>query len=141
VVYAVILIPGTTLPLAARKAVGAGPDEEDILFEVNANHPDNEVGHNLVSVPYQQLGTNYSDITAAVDIAAEFLFLVNTTAVMRTVSIRTKAGSPDILFAGLELPPGPFLYPLYGIEFIGGLEWKASAAGVYGAFKGFKETP
>jgi hypothetical protein len=132
---------GAGKQMALRKATGAGPAGIDVYLEAQANQPDNAVGRVLVSVAYQQLGTSYSDITAAVDIAAEFLFLVNTTALMRKVYVRTKAGSPDILFDGLDVQPGPHLYPLYGVEFIGGLEWKADAVGVYGAFKGYKELP
>lgn len=143
--FAVILIPGTNLPLAARKAVGAGPSGEDIYFEVDVTHPDNAVGHNLVSVPYQQLPTAaYGDITGNYDIAAQFLLLANTTDQMQAVFVRTKAGLPLPIFTGSDvgkIAPGLHLFPLHGVEFLDGLEWKATNPGVYGAFIGFKELP
>jgi len=130
---------GAGKKVALRKAVGAGPAGEDVYFEVDAIHPDNAVGQVLVSVPYAELPTaGYGDIVA-VDVAAELLLLVNTTAVMRTVFVRTKSGTPLPLFDSNEIPPGIFPFPLFGIEFIDGLEWKAGGAGVYGAFKGYTE--
>lgn len=129
---------------ATYKVPGGGPAGEDVHFERDAVQPDNAVGRVLVSVPYQQLPTaSYGEITG-VDIAAELLFINNTTDLMQAVFVRTKAGTPLPLFTGSDtnkLPPGMHLFPLAGVEFLDGLEWKAGAPGVYGAFKGYKELP
>lgn len=133
---------GTGKGMALRKVVGGGTAGADAYLEVDVTQPDNAVGQVLVSVPYAGLPTAaYSAITGIVDIAAEFLVLVNTTAVMRTAFVRTQAGTPLPLFDGIDLPPGIHMFPLYGIEFLDGLEWKAGGTGVYGAFKGYKELP
>lgn len=109
----------------------------------NAPNVDNAVGQVLVSVPYQELPLVYGDITDA-DVAAEFLFLNNTTDQMQAVFVRSKAGTPLPLLTGSDvskIAPGMHLFPLYGVEVADGLEWMATNAGVYGAFKGYKELP
>ena len=122
---------------AARKAVGIGPAGEDLYFEIDAIQPDNAVGNVLVSVPYQALPTSdYEDIIAS-DVAVELLLLSNTTDEIRTVSVRTKAGSPLPVLTDFPIGPGITPIPLVGVEITDGLEWKAGGAGVYGAFKGY----
>lgn len=130
--------------MALRKAAGAGLAGADVYLEAKAGQPDNAVGCVLVSVPYQQLPTAAYGEIIGVDIAAELLFINNTTDLMQAVFVRTKAGTPLPLMTGSDtgkLAPGMHLFSLAGVEFLDGLEWKATNAGVYGAFKGYKEAP